>query len=198
MYGLDVGHNARHHDQVARSLLAAAAEEFTARGSQASMADVARRAGVSRATLYNYFTTRDELVDALTLTAIDAADRRLGEIDVDRLGVGQALEQLSIALVSCGAQFAVTVSPLRDGSRSAGAQLIRPRLVAIFERGIADGSLSRDYSLELLLTMYYGLLMGALLAERESSESPTGLGVAVARLFLHGAGASPQASAEHR
>jgi len=46
-------------------LLGAADEAFTARGTEASLDDIARRAGVGIGTLYRHFPTREDLVDAL-------------------------------------------------------------------------------------------------------------------------------------
>jgi AcrR family transcriptional regulator len=46
-------------------LLAAADDAFAERGTEASLEDVARRAGVGIGTLYRHFPTRDDLVAAL-------------------------------------------------------------------------------------------------------------------------------------
>jgi AcrR family transcriptional regulator len=51
----------RNRDRV----LAAATEVFAARGLDASLGEIARRAGVSIGTLYNHFPTRDDLFDAI-------------------------------------------------------------------------------------------------------------------------------------
>ncbi len=179
-------HNRKRHDLVTTSLLEAAAEELSQRGPNASMADVADRAGVSRATLYNYFATRDELLEALTIAAINEAAQRIDQIDLDQLPVESAMEQISVALVSCGAQFAVTISPIREGSRTAGDVLIRPRLERLLSRGVREGRLTPELSLEVMMTLYYGLLMGAILATRDTGVTPVSVGTSVATVFLHG------------
>lgn len=46
-------------------LIAAAREVFTERGSEGSLDEVAKRAGVGPGTLYRHFPTRDDLLDAL-------------------------------------------------------------------------------------------------------------------------------------
>jgi AcrR family transcriptional regulator len=46
-------------------LLEAADEAFTSRGTEASLDDIARSAGVGIGTLYRHFPTRDDLVEAL-------------------------------------------------------------------------------------------------------------------------------------
>jgi len=66
-------------------LLAAAEEEFAERGMDASIADIARRAGVAKGTVFRHFATKEELIAAIVaghfaaLTAVargllDAAD----------------------------------------------------------------------------------------------------------------------------
>jgi AcrR family transcriptional regulator len=64
------------------SLLRAAAEEFAERGLDASVADIARRAGVGKGTVFRHFATKDELIAAIVLdrvSALNAAGERLLE-----------------------------------------------------------------------------------------------------------------------
>jgi AcrR family transcriptional regulator len=53
-------------------LLAAAAEEFAEHGLDASVADIARRAGVGKGTVFRHFATKDDLLAAIVLDRIDA------------------------------------------------------------------------------------------------------------------------------
>jgi AcrR family transcriptional regulator len=55
-----------------RLLLAAAADEFAERGLDASIADIARRAGVGKGTVFRHFPTKDDLLAAIVLDRIDA------------------------------------------------------------------------------------------------------------------------------
>ncbi|MFD7655997.1 TetR/AcrR family transcriptional regulator [Actinosynnema sp. NPDC059797] len=78
-------------------LLAAAAEEFAERGPDASVADIARRAGVGKGTVFRHFPTKDDLVAAVVLdriTLLSAAGERL--IDAADPG-GALLEFLTVA-----------------------------------------------------------------------------------------------------
>jgi AcrR family transcriptional regulator len=52
-------------------LLAAAADEFAERGLDASVADIARRAGVGKGTVFRHFATKDDLIAAIVLDRID-------------------------------------------------------------------------------------------------------------------------------
>jgi AcrR family transcriptional regulator len=52
-------------------LLTAAADEFAERGLDASVADIARRAGLGKGTLFRHFPTKDDLLAAIVLDRID-------------------------------------------------------------------------------------------------------------------------------
>ena len=52
-------------------LLAAAADEFAEHGLDASVADIARRAGVGKGTVFRHFPTKDDLIAAIVLDRIE-------------------------------------------------------------------------------------------------------------------------------
>jgi AcrR family transcriptional regulator len=65
-------------------LLAAAEEEFVAHGADASIADIAKRAGIAKATVFRHFATKDDLVTAVVSTGmakLTATARRLTASD---------------------------------------------------------------------------------------------------------------------
>lgn len=78
-------------------LLAAAEEEFAERGIDASIADIARRAGVAKGTVFRHFASKDELISAIVsghFAALAAVARRL----LDSADPGAALlEFLTVA-----------------------------------------------------------------------------------------------------
>ncbi|PSM39075.1 TetR family transcriptional regulator [Streptomyces dioscori] len=61
-------------------LLAAAADEFDVRGLDVSVADIARRAGVGKGTVFRHFATKDDLVAAIVLDRITALTETGGEL----------------------------------------------------------------------------------------------------------------------
>jgi AcrR family transcriptional regulator len=71
-------------------LLAAAADEFAAHGLDASVADIARRAGVGKGTVFRHFATKDELIAAIVLDRIDALSA-VGEKLLEAADPGAAL-----------------------------------------------------------------------------------------------------------
>jgi AcrR family transcriptional regulator len=78
-------------------LLAAAADEFAERGLDASVADIARRAGVGKGTVFRHFATKDDLLAAIVLDRIDALNA-VGENLLEAADPGAALlEFLTVA-----------------------------------------------------------------------------------------------------
>ena len=62
-------------------LLAVARDVVTEHGADASMRDIARRAGVGLATLLRHFPTREALFEALLRTNLDALTQKAGELE---------------------------------------------------------------------------------------------------------------------
>jgi AcrR family transcriptional regulator len=62
-------------------LLAVAREAVTEHGVNASMRDIARRAGVGLATLLRHFPTREALFEALLCTNLDALTQKADELE---------------------------------------------------------------------------------------------------------------------
>ncbi|MGE2730758.1 TetR/AcrR family transcriptional regulator [Mycolicibacterium vaccae] len=63
-------------------LLAAAEEEFAERGPAASVADIARRAGVAKGTVFRHFPTKEDLIASIVCAhteALTAAARQLAD-----------------------------------------------------------------------------------------------------------------------
>lgn len=71
-------------------LLAAAAAEFAEHGLEASVADIARRAGVGKGTVFRHFPTKDDLIAAIVLDRVEALGA-LGERLLKAADAGDAL-----------------------------------------------------------------------------------------------------------
>ncbi|MBT2212803.1 MULTISPECIES: TetR/AcrR family transcriptional regulator [Actinomadura] len=79
------------------ALLAAAADEFAEHGIDASVADIARRAGVGKGTLFRHFPTKDDLISAIVLDRLGGLNEA-GERLLRRPDAGDALlEFLTLA-----------------------------------------------------------------------------------------------------
>jgi AcrR family transcriptional regulator len=62
-------------------LLAVARDVFTEHGADASLRDLARRAGVGLGTLYRHFPTREALLEALLRSSFDTLTAKAGELE---------------------------------------------------------------------------------------------------------------------
>lgn len=62
-------------------LLAIAREVVTEQGAEASLRDIARRAGVGLGTLYRHFPTREALLEALLRASFDGLTTEAGELE---------------------------------------------------------------------------------------------------------------------
>jgi AcrR family transcriptional regulator len=183
-----MGRNQGLHDRVSAAILDAAAGVLSERGDGAGMGEVASRAGVSRATLYRYFPCREDLLRALVEAAIEDAQRRLLEADLEGVSVAEAICRLARALVSSGARYSLllvegsAIDP-EDIERRLGGTIRQ-----LFIRGAETGVLRPDLPTDVLLTLFGGLVKAGI-----HMATVDGLGVerasaALSSLFLEGAG----------
>lgn len=107
-----------------RLLLAAAADEFAERGLDASVADIARRAGVGKGTVFRHFATKDDLIAAIVMDrieALDAVGRRLleapdpGAALLEFLTVAaQQRQQRDLSFLQASGALSAGVTAVRD------------------------------------------------------------------------------------
>ena len=171
---------------------------LAAPGQKASMNDVAAAAGVARATLYRYFSSREALVQELADVAMTQAAARLASARIDEVPPDQAITRAVRALVDVGAPFLVVarerVSP--DSEQMEGN--IGAPLRRMLERAQRDGLLRGDLPSGWLAESLVGLLVNTLSVRPDLDRED--VVEAVTSLFLDGARAraSVGAHAERR
>jgi AcrR family transcriptional regulator len=157
-------------------LLAAADDAFAARGTEASLEDVARRAGVGIGTLYRHFPTRDDLVAALiegeVHDLVALADDLLASPDP-----GAALRRWLTALIGHVTRYRGLASSLVDarcgeGRLSESCHRQEAAAAALVERAQAAGALRDDVTVADVLDLVSAL---AWLAEGDRPVAPTRL-----------------------
>ncbi|HZS66578.1 MAG TPA: TetR/AcrR family transcriptional regulator [Burkholderiales bacterium] len=149
-------------------VLRAAAESFMRHGYQASVDEIARRAGVAKQTVYHHFASKDALFKAVAheLTRGVLVELESGDGDV-RAGLNRfALAYRSRALGAQGLATFRTVLPevprfraLARAMYDAGAGQMVREIAAYLERAMRAGDLRRDdpqFAAELLLGMLAG------------------------------------------
>jgi AcrR family transcriptional regulator len=141
-----------------------AAVDVLAEDPEASMTEIARRAGVVRATIYVHFPTREALIAAVTERAIAEATEALRALDPDEGDPTDALARmLSASWQSLGRYHALVQINSRLGPEHMHAlhqpvlRLVRPLL----KRGQASGAFNPELPIEWMLTVLLELIHAA-------------------------------------
>src|SRR6266704_5399632 len=134
-----------------------AALEALASDPDASMAAIARRAGVVRATIYMHFPTRESLLDAVMEEATGRVAEAIRNAEPDR---GEPKEALERVILATWKQLSEFHNILQINVRRLSAQELRRRhlpmttqFIPVLERGQADGVFRSDVSATWLIAV---------------------------------------------
>ena len=89
----------------AKQALLMATASVLARNPGASLSEIARQAGIGRATLYRHFPSRDVLIRELAMEAIAAIDAVTADVTAQNLPTDQALLEFLRGVVPLGDRF---------------------------------------------------------------------------------------------
>ena len=160
------------------------------RKSTATMDEVARAAGISRATLHRHFAGRDALVRALESLGIAECEAALDAARPDEGPAADAVRRLvqevepSAALLA----FLYTENQLFEGEeQNAGWTRIDDRIAALFRRGQAAAEFRIDLSPVWLTEALYGLLGSGAWAVAEGRVARKDFTHMIVELLLGGA-----------
>ncbi|MEM9838899.1 MAG: helix-turn-helix domain-containing protein [Pseudomonadota bacterium] len=131
----------------ARDAIVDAAFDIFSRDPSASLAEVAQRAGVGRATLHRHFAGRDELVRALALIAIEEMDHAAEAACAGATSATEAFHRTLIALIPLGDRHGFLALEPIDDDPAIAAELARQqretadmveqaKLEGVFDTGI--------------------------------------------------------------
>ncbi|MCQ8187102.1 TetR/AcrR family transcriptional regulator [Streptomyces rugosispiralis] len=134
------------------------------RRATASMDDIAKAAGISRATLHRHFAGRDALIRALEELCIERSEAALDTARIEEGDAVEALRRLVAALqpVSGLLAFLYGENQLFEGEEiNAGWARLDTRLTALFRRGQEQGNFRIDLTPVWLAEALYGLMASA-------------------------------------
>jgi AcrR family transcriptional regulator len=139
--------------------------------SDASMAEIARRAGVVRATIYVHFPTRESLIDAVTHRAMTEVGHVIAAAEPDRGDAVQALRRVVQSTWRTLGRYHALIAintQLPHAELHAKHESVLAALEPLIERGQQDGSFRSDVPAAWHLAMLIALVHAA------SAESQAG------------------------
>lgn len=160
---------------------------------RATLQELARAVGVSKATLYRYCRTREELIAQLTTLAAEVVTDAMHRADLDHGAPLDALRRLIANNLEHRELTAFLMHFWRDAppeSRISDADWDRI-MDGFFLRGQQAGIFRIDIPAAGLTEVFVGLLLGLMEAERRGRIARSGLAELVEGAFLTGALARP-------
>ncbi|MET8562788.1 helix-turn-helix domain-containing protein [Streptomyces flaveolus] len=172
-------------DHVLRSAAA-----LLTRKSTATMDEVAKAAGISRATLHRHFAGRDALVRALEQLGIAECEGALDRARPEEGSAAEAVRRLVREIQPAAGLLAFLYgeSPLWEGDRqNEGWQRLDARIGALFQRGQRDGEFRIDLSPVWLTEALYGLIASCAWATLDGRVASRDFPTMISELLLGGA-----------
>ncbi len=175
-----MAHNHRNPDETRARILTAAQESFGALGyDRASVAEICRRAAVTKGAFYHHFESKQAVFLQLLEAWLDDVDQRLAAFEESRALVPEQLVAMTTildhVLDTATEQLPIYLEYLTQALRDAELRqlTVRPydrfhrRIADIIRRGIEQGSLRPvppEATASSVLALVMGLLLEAMLA----------------------------------
>ncbi|MEV7089131.1 helix-turn-helix domain-containing protein [Streptomyces sp. NPDC093085] len=171
-------------DQVLRTAAALLTRKATA-----TMDEVARAAGIGRATLHRHFAGRDALIRALEALGLRELEAALDEAGLDEGPADEAVRRLLVRVEPAAGllAFLITENQLFEGEVDKGWDRIDARISALFRRGQREGTFRIDLSPAWLTEALYGLIGAGAWAIQDGRVAARDFPYMIAELLLGGA-----------
>jgi AcrR family transcriptional regulator len=128
----------RNHERV----VTAAAETFREHGSEASVPQIAARAGVGKATVYRSFATKEDLLEAITRLSLDELGQRTAPA-LRETDAYEAFQGYVLGLFEVLARDRLLAERLSTVASPAAASILET-LAATMERARTSGKIRAD------------------------------------------------------
>ncbi|MET9430232.1 MULTISPECIES: helix-turn-helix domain-containing protein [unclassified Streptomyces] len=166
------------------------AAALLSRKATATMDEVARAAGIGRATLHRHFAGRDALVRALEALGIQEFEAAIDAARLDDGPAEAALRRLiaGVEPVAGLLAFLVTENQLFEGDQmNEGWARLDARVAALFRRGQEEGAFRIDLTPAWLTEALYGLIGTCAWAVQDGRVAGKDFQYMIAELLLGGA-----------
>ncbi|MFC8509098.1 TetR/AcrR family transcriptional regulator [Streptomyces sp. NPDC057411] len=175
---------------VDRTEVLRSAAALLSRKATATMDEVARAAGIGRATLHRHFAGRDALVRALEELGIQELEAALEAARLDEGPADEAVRRLiaGVEPVAPLLSFLVTENQLFEGDgQNEGWDRLDARVAAVFRRGQEEGVFRIDLTPAWLCEAFYGLIGSGAWAVADGRVAAKDFPYMIAELLLGGA-----------
>ncbi|GGX95170.1 TetR/AcrR family transcriptional regulator [Streptomyces anandii] len=166
------------------------AADLLTRRSTATMDEVAKAAGISRATLHRHFAGRDALVRALESLGIEECEAAVDAARLDDGPAGEAVRRLVREIQPAAGLLAFLYgeSQLWEGEpQNDGWARLDARIGAVFQRGHQSGEFRVELTPAWLTEALYGLIASGAWAVQDGRVAARDFPTMVAELLLGGA-----------
>lgn len=155
---------------------------------KANLQELARAIGISKATLYRFCPTRDQLIDRLIGHAADTLGRAMRAADLERFEPLEALRRLTAHCQDHQTLLLFLMYFWRSDISVVGQ--IESEWVtsmdAFFLRGQQSGVFRIDITAAAMTELWLSMVVGLLDAERRGRIARTGLATMLEQAFLYG------------
>ena len=171
-----------------RAAILDVAAEVLAAEPNASLSEVAARAGLGRATIYRHFASREALLAAIRAEVLSRAGAALAALDLTEVSLREGVRQAASELVPIGMRFRILLAEQVDENSeflAARARTLSP-LGQLIHRGVATGELAAGTDVLWAGQVLAALLMTAVRAADLGVLDPARAADAVATTFCDG------------
>ncbi|KZM79250.1 TetR/AcrR family transcriptional regulator [Cellulosimicrobium sp. I38E] len=164
-----------------------AAAVCLSRDPDASIAEIAKAAGVGRVTLYGHFAGRAELVDAVVARAIEEGDEALDALDLSgdpREALVRLVRQSWLTIVQIGALMTAATEVLSPERMLELHERPATRVERLVERGRKAGAFRTDLPASWLVGTLHRVMHGAAAEIEAGRLAPDDAAVTIAATVL--------------
>lgn len=155
---------------------------------RAPLQDLAKAVGVSKATLYRFCHTREQLVDRLLAHSSAMIDEAIRMSELDTAPPLEALRRLNANHLELRELMAFLVYYLRDDNVDPDLEASwTARMDGFFLRGQQAGVFRIDITAPALTEIWTSILLGLVDAERRGRIARASMASLLEQAFLHGA-----------